>query len=107
HGRRGTYPAGAIGHEQDLVSAQAAGARPIYFQAGGPALLDARPQSGKLPAVGCHEEELHWAIDRAGRWNHSTARARAASAGPGLNPSSRRAFSWVTHIFFLAMRTAS
>ena len=40
-------------------------------------------------------------------WNHSTARASAVSAGPGSKPSSRRAFSCVTHIFFRAMRTPS
>src|ERR1017187_5235444 len=77
-----------------------------------------RQDAGKFHGVGCHEQEPHSAAaGLAGRGpaprpapppalrNHSTARVRAASAGPGLKPSSRRAFSWVTHIFFRAMRT--
>ena len=36
-----------------------------------------------------------------------TARRSAVSAGPGAKPSSRAAFSWLTHIFLRAIRTAS
>src|SRR5439155_659377 len=39
--------------------------------------------------------------------NHSIARASAPSTPDGENPNSRRAFSWVTHIFLLAILTAS
>src|SRR5208283_78473 len=60
-------------------------------------------QAAEFHGGGCDQQQSHWAP--AALWNHSTARASAVSAGPGFQPSSCRAFSCVTHIFFLAMRT--
>ena len=87
-----------------VVAVQPAIARPVHRPAAAsrtfaraqtcPRTPSARPPP---PAVSC----------ACASRNHSTARASATSAGPGSNPSSRAAFSCVTHIFFRAMRTAS
>ena len=65
-------------------------------------MLPMRKQAGEFAWIGSDEEE-----GRAHFLNQVTASARALAAGQGEYPKSRAAFSWETHIFFFAMRTAS
>src|SRR2546426_1032214 len=93
-------PPGAIGYKQYLVFAETAGSRPDHPEFDIFLVLHVRENAFVFHPVRRHEQESHAALR-----NHSTACASATSAGPGLKPSSRRAFSCVTHIFFFAIRT--
>ena len=95
-----------------FVIAQARGARPIDRDGDRFRVRDVRQDAGELHADRRPPSEFSsrgGLVDRPEPVprNHSTARASACSAGAGWKPSSRFAFSCVTHIFFFAMRTAS
>ena len=102
----------SIGGKYGFMPADASGARPI----------DGQRQRAHLPGVatGCRGTpsarmpRTGASFKRRGRGRdcrspRTTPRREPAPcrAGPGSKPSSRRAFSCVTHIFFRAMRTAS